>query len=376
MITGKELTDGTRGRSLCIAVAIELGDEVEQALLDLESDYAASYARLDQLTPDAGKVVELVNALGKVTDRWTWSSSDPMRFFPALGVAVDSAMPWQEPWIRDAITAMPAVRTALIPLAKFILASPGAAWWHNDAALSQQWATLAVIDDHPGRLASPGPAKERLDTWKECQDGEEEWFRGQTQEGAMFGPDFGGAWWSIPFATDNANAIGAFLPSSTRRLTSLGAISLALGEDGDGLDQAFLCRVHPSTEVRVYEVHTKGDWAGLVEWYPFSAKWSRRAVWKQSTGRNEHWFLPDFAAVSNDFDGIHLSVAGYLSAAGEVIDLQDGATMIAGWGPDETYWLTDDFTVEPKPEKWERIGDMHEWRHNENLLLAASDSER
>jgi hypothetical protein len=35
-------------------------------------------------------------------------------------------------------------------------------------------------------------------------------------------------------------------------------------------------------------------------------------------------------------------VTGYLAAAGTAIDVDDDtASVIAGWAPDETYWLTD-----------------------------------
>jgi hypothetical protein len=39
---------------------------------------------------------------------------------------------------------------------------------------------------------------------------------------------------------------------------------------------------------------------------------------------------------------VHLSIAAYVSAAGRSIPLgEDSASVIAGWNPDETSWLTD-----------------------------------
>lgn len=57
--------------------------------------------------------------------------------------------------------------------------------------------------------------------------------------------------------------------------------------------------------------------------------------------------MPDWAAVAAHYDAVHLTYAGYLSSAGLAIPVDDPASVddtrsvIAGWNPGATYWLTD-----------------------------------
>jgi hypothetical protein len=54
--------------------------------------------------------------------------------------------------------------------------------------------------------------------------------------------------------------------------------------------------------------------------------------------------LPDWAAVSADYDGVHLSWAGFLTTEGYVCDLDaGGVTMLRYWGSERTHWLADVF---------------------------------
>lgn len=72
--------------------------------------------------------------------------------------------------------------------------------------------------------------------------------------------------------------------------------------------------------------------------------------------------IPDWPRVAGDYDGVHLSVAGYLGTAGRAIDVGDGwASVLAGWNPDETVWLHDDVTVlHPDEYAW-RVDDSGGW---------------
>lgn len=43
----------------------------------------------------------------------------------------------------------------------------------------------------------------------------------------------------------------------------------------------------------------------------------------------------------SNYDAVHLQAAAYLAAAGTAIPVDaDTASVIAGWGPNETYWFT------------------------------------
>jgi hypothetical protein len=55
-------------------------------------------------------------------------------------------------------------------------------------------------------------------------------------------------------------------------------------------------------------------------------------------------------------------VFGYLTTAGRAIAVDDDAhwSVLAGWDPDATFWLTDGLTVAGPAETWFR-DDAHEW---------------
>lgn len=69
--------------------------------------------------------------------------------------------------------------------------------------------------------------------------------------------------------------------------------------------------------------------------------------------------IPDWAAIAREADGVHLTIEGYLRCAGVAIDIElsgsltgHAASVIAGWNPDETWWLTDAVEVVDEPERW------------------------
>ncbi len=116
---------------------------------------------------------------------------------------------------------------------------------------------------------------------------------------------------------------------------------------------------------RAWEVHRPGDWVRLVEAYPKRAV-KAHAGW-ELPGPNQpdgglaaellavpgqhamrahvsRHVLPDWAAVSADYDGVHLSWAGFLTTEGYVCDLDaGGVTMPRYWGSERTHWLADVF---------------------------------
>ena len=103
-----------------------------------------------------------------------------------------------------------------------------------------------------------------------------------------------------------------------------------------------------------------GQWAELVERYPLDVTRSRRDDWGRATGWVGRWLIPDYAALAADWDAVHVSVEGYLTAAGIAIPAGDGAcTMLAGWDPDATWWFTDVLSFSSQPEDWRADKQAH-----------------
>ncbi|MBW4078339.1 MAG: hypothetical protein HIU84_07490 [Acidobacteria bacterium] len=120
---------------------------------------------------------------------------------------------------------------------------------------------------------------------------------------------------------------------------------------------------------RLWNINAPTDWVRLVETYPkvavrAHAGWELpgpnqypsdtkmlRALVTQHAVRTTitHHALPDWDRVAHDFDGVHLSWAGFLTSEGYISDLTDGGvTMLRYWGSERTLWLNDVFD-EPTP---------------------------
>jgi hypothetical protein len=115
---------------------------------------------------------------------------------------------------------------------------------------------------------------------------------------------------------------------------------------------------------RVWTIDRPGDWVRLAENYPKVAT-KPHDGW-ELPGPNQHrrnisdllevagqrgvrasierQVLPDWRAVSADFDGVHLSWAGYLTSEGYISDMRSGGvTMLRYWFSERTLWLNDVF---------------------------------
>jgi len=168
---------------------------------------------------------------------------------------------------------------------------------------------------------------------------------------------FSGPWWSKPPTA---------LTRTTRALAGAGPAGLGLVEDALGWDTATARQITLPPNPRVYEIDGPDAWAHLCRRYPVQVTAARRQVWYQTTGRIGRWVMPDWARVGNDVDAVHLTVAGYLATAGRAIAVTDDlSTVLAGWDPDQTYWLSDVV---------QNLATAQLWRRSENDWTLAADA--
>lgn len=265
-------------------------------------------------------------------------SGDQLRLLAGLVEPVDSAAYWEPPDDVDRALADEAVRRVLLPVARAVVVAPAAVWWPSPAALECQ-RYVEWTDEHGCPPAVSGAAGQ-LASWRADV------------------ARHGGAWWSTPRPS--------LLPATTRALPGLGAVGLGLVEDSFGCERASCWPVRAVRPARVYEITGPGRWADLVRRYPLDATWGRHAEWQQVTGRDGTWLIPDFEAAASDFDAIHLSVTGYLLTAGRALAVGDAYTLLAGWDPDETYWLTNILTVSGPPQTWTLGSEPIGWRRDDD----------
>lgn len=302
-LTADALLAGPRGRSLCVSLLEERRECAEIA--DLSG------------TPLDGSAL-----------------------MAGLRAAVDSAWYWQEPDREDRGFASDALR----PIAEAVVAAAGTPdlrWWTAPADRARQ-RYAQFLGDHP----LPGPrltgAAASVSAWRAETVDDERSAHDLPEDPAA---PYSGRWWSTPEHSA--------LPVTTRALPDLGAARLALVEDGLGWQSARCWPVVPEEGTRVYEIRGPDQWAELVYRYPLDVSKSRRHDWWRATGRTGRWLIPDYTAVAADWDAVHVSVAGYLTTAGIAIPAGGGpCTMLAGWDPDATWWLTDVLSLTGPPEDW------------------------
>jgi hypothetical protein len=269
---------------------------------------------------------------------------DGSALLAGLVAAVDFAEYWQEPDAEDRGFSAEAARQALRPVAEAIIAATGAPdvrWWTAPVDRNRQHYAQ-FLGEHPLPEPPLTGAAESVGAWQADAFDEE---RSAYDRPGDSTTSHGGRWWSSPALSG--------LPVTTGALPGLGAVGLAVVEDGLGWRSARCWPVAPQDRARVYEIFGPDQWAQLVDRYPLDVTKSRRHPWRRATGWAGRWLIPDYAAVAADWDAVHVSVAGYLTTAGVAIPVGDGArTMLAGWDPDATWWLTDVLSPTGPPEDW------------------------
>lgn len=131
------------------------------------------------------------------------------------------------------------------------------------------------------------------------------------------------------------------------------AAGLACAEDALGPERFEVWQVGIDPVARIYEIQSPQDWARLAAGHPRDVTTSRRHDWYRWTGHAGPWILPNWPSVARQWDGVHLSVGGYLSTAGHRIQAGPASTLLPGWDADQTLWLNDVFTSLTHLSSWE-----------------------
>ncbi len=105
-------------------------------------------------------------------------------------------------------------------------------------------------------------------------------------------------------------------------------------EDDMGWTRAVSRRMRVPCGVRVYEIDGAQAWAQLCREFPVEVTAQKRHDWYSTTGRVGRWVIPDWPRVAECYDGVHLTVCGYLAAAGTAIALIRAPDVKGGvWTP-------------------------------------------
>lgn len=340
-----DLLETVRGRHLCLAAAARVSDAVGSA-----------WTRLSWHQGDPERLADLIGALEAVDPGVVQGWTDPLEFHLPMDSTVSAAMGWQPPNEHDFVAAFPALTAALRPIARAVGASPAAAWWSAPVDLERLRVTARHDDDEPPVVpVLVGAAAARAE-WLRVETADDK--RARRERPADVSAAFSGHWWSTP---------GWALPTTTRALPAAGSVQLLWEEDGFGQREALVRPVRAAPETRVYEIDGPQAWVELVRRHPLDLTWSRRHDWYRVTGEDRRWLIPDWDAVGQRWDAVHLSVLGWLTTATRLLEVGDGsATLLAGWDPDETWWLADVLVDDGAPELWTQTDEFgqpdDDWR--------------
>jgi len=323
------LLDGPRGRRLCLELAMELEPSIRSAVFwlayDLDPHSGSSrvmFTMTDGNDDDGEQPSPTIDELVRLLAAANLDRVDDGQVRLALRRSVSSARYWQEPDGEDILATDPLVRSALRPFADSALASTAADWW-DDVSAPQQY--LIRWENSPDTASAPSaPTSELLAEWGSAQLTEEE--RSQLDRPSDPRANWSGSWWSFPLR----------IPRTVARVPD----AFDLVEDSLGWDEASVLPVRGGD--RTLHIRHPDDWAALCRRFPFEVTASRRHDWYRTTGRDGRWVIPDWRLVAEHSDAVHLTVLGYLTGATRLLTVDDDtATVIGGWDPDCTLWLTE-----------------------------------
>lgn len=343
-IRAGDLVAGPRGRELCGRLAgMPVWDMRHQ---DASSSTASLvFVAGEPATADPGAVAELPSRVDDDEGAPQLNRDDPLAGVPILADVVEDVNYWGGFPAADPLED-PAVLAEIRATADMVAAARGCQWWwsHLDRSAQRhvQWTARDDPDDVYLPPPRPGHAARMLRDGDRWAAEHEQSLHKYRRMPAGSGP--GGPWWSCPFP-------GGF--PTTRRLGSLGAVLLAGQEDGFGDTEAVLWSLAVADTARIYELDGPAAWQHLVTTYPRTATATYRHTWAW-TGWDGEWRVPHWAAVARDWDGVHLTVAGYLTTAGRALPIATARTLLAGWNPDETYWLAEVVTPSGEPQNWRK----------------------
>ncbi|WP_105553452.1 hypothetical protein [Arthrobacter sp. MYb224] len=282
------------------------------------------------------ELAELLNAteLVAVTD---------MLLKAALERSVDAARYWQEPDGEDTLLASPVLAEPLQRIAGHIADSGNAQWWCAPVDLRSQFhVEFDQLDPSASVTLADRSVANELKRWKELLILTEARFAAEKPTPAS--ANLGGDWWSMPSMNLVATS-GIFADKQP--------LGLSCVEDGFGWEQAVTRAASVPPSVRILEISFAADWVRLCRKYGIEVTAGKRHDWYRTTGRDGSWVMPDWSLVAQHYDGVHLSVAGYLGLAGECLEVDENfASAIAGWDPDKTYWFTDEIRFYAEPVNW------------------------
>lgn len=316
MKAANDMVWGPRGRNFLMNLVVAFDDgsiegsglrPLEHALwwLDREAEYNT---RRRGIAPQY-TVLARAKKVAPLLEQVPLTELTPKLMYDALDSTVTNAAYWQPLTNTDLLLATRPVRPGLRRIASHLQRSPLLESWAEQfrpgGQSSVSWK--ATGSNHRS-------VHEVLNTWRMKE----------------MNPSL---WWSTPPQT---------LIRTSGKLEDGIPGSLRFVEDGFGWNTGQIRQATILLEAQVFTINGPDDWAFLCRRFPLDLPMSNAPNWTMTTGYPHKWVIPDYVQVAKHYDGVHLSIQGYLATAGRAVVIDGNrAGILAGWDPGQTYWLTD-----------------------------------
>lgn len=232
----------------------------------------------------------------------------------------------------------------LRPVAEALVASAATGWWWDDLPRDDQRYTARTTDGESGPPRGDQVVAQQVTAAEELRR-EERDARMLHASPSAVPENASGTWWSIP------------RPAlwTSRALPTVPALHLVCAEETSE-ERVTVWSLKISQAARVFEVREPSDWGQLVEMAPINVTMSKLADWRRWTEREGPFYLPDWSVIAEHYDGIHVTVGGYLTTRSMPVRVADGYSVLAGWDPDASLWLRDMADASERIGEWE--GDL------------------
>jgi hypothetical protein len=241
-----------------------------------------------------------------------------LQLMQALSKATNAVHFWgQSPTGEEILMNGPESASAMLRVAHHIIESAASSWWYEPWAPCEQWLVRpvnAMNGEEPFEL-EPKTLREHESIAVLIEDAFDQAEReASARKHRQLGPQepLGDVWWSFP---------AFLLEKTTSLIPGIGPVDLYCCEDSRGEDTKVAWKVSSAGQ-RIFEVADAEDWARLCAWYPQEVTATKLDMWEKNTRRRGRWVVPDWLKMANDFDGVHLSAAAYISLAGTAIPVR------------------------------------------------------
>ena len=245
----------------------------------------------------------------------------------------------------EAVQALTALaKQELRPVAEALVSAPGTRRWWEPVVRGDQ--RFLEWDDGPHPA---GPAVEQAvrDSMREERAENAKGLK-QRRRRERRGTRIGAVWWSAPDFAAQTWTTGVFGDVPTIALGHFIDTFTPFEETG-----ATVWSLQIAPQARVLEIRTPADWQALVLSFPRDVTGTHDGEWRYWGGVAGPWRLPAWEQVMERYDGVHVTIGGYVASCGLALPAGDGYTMLAGWIPDATLWLRDVTAGPRRLGRWE-----------------------